>query len=1135
MIRLDLYRSRFEPGIHLVEASAGTGKTYSIAQLVVRFVVEEGISVEEMGVVTFTRAATAELRQRIQQRMLEVRGALAGGESQDAHLAEWIEALSDHEAARRRLSAELLKLDLMPIQTIHGFCQHALRQQALEAGELLGQRMLEEDGQLLQAIVDDFWRCQELKSWQWRRILARTPTPDALARLLQNLRLPYLSGQALRFVPEVSWEENLDLHLEDRQWEAFAVWMDGLCEQGWFKREARVWWHRLRGEEHLPARLKEIKLRPDLLAFLENALNGRKLRSKKLNQLPDYHRHLLVLEVLQALGRWQMQFEIAWLQRALRHFQAETALRLRRDGLLTHDFVVRRLAEVVEQVPMTALKQRFKVFFIDEFQDTDSYQWRIFSCLFGGGGRFLFLIGDPKQSVYRFRGADLDTYFEAARAAHRRWWLDTNYRAHPDLVEAVNILFQKEDAFLHPELGFTPVRPGCRREQGELRRSGQAVPPFHWQAFEVEGIPYRYRNQGETVAYLARHVAGDLIALLTQCRLLTNSAQEENAFQERPLRPGDIAILVRGNNTAVTVREVLREYRLPAVLIDRRSVYETDTAQKLHRLLTALWEGPDWRRVGRVLADGWFGVDAARLAELEESAEMARYLEAFAAAAERWRSDSLLVALEELFRHCGVWGHIAALRYGTRTLADLRHLLEILQAEAARQQLGPQALLTWYRRRLASSAGEAEQLRLESDEDAIQLVTMHSAKGLEYPVVLCFDLWLPQEIKRTDPIVVGDQVVFQVEQDAFESAFAERCLAERQEAMRLAYVALTRAKAHCRVYVLEKQKTPPLWSPLRHLLVRAADDDLFLAARRLAQTQPQIFSYQCRPWADLPQAPWNPSRPLPCLQAPPPLQRDLKREVQVLASYSSLVRGRLQVSTSDWIERLLEEGMADPDGSLPRGAAFGNLLHALLEQVPFADLAKGRLDRRLWEQCRRQAGFGEDLALEAVLPLLQRAVTTPLPEFILAQVDPCRQLHELEFFLPVRALTADVLNALLDGQPWFRPLAFAEIRGFLRGFIDLVVEYQGRFYVIDYKSNELDAYDPVHLTSAMREHDYGLQAVLYALALHRYLKVRLKGYDYQAHFGGIRYLFLRGMEQGQGVFRLRPELTWIEQLEACLG
>ncbi|HEB77728.1 MAG TPA: hypothetical protein ENI90_04280, partial [Methylothermaceae bacterium] len=209
---LDLYRIRFSPGIHLLEASAGTGKTYSIAQLVVRFIVEEGIGVEEMGVVTFTRAATAELRQRIHQRLCQVRDRLAGrngNDGDDQALNDWIAGLADPETARKRVAAELLKLDLMPIQTIHSFCQHALRQQALEAGELLGQTLLEDDRAFSQAIVDDFWRCQlqTLSQRHWRRILQRTATPDDLAGLILSWQPP------VKFVPEVDLPEPMKVPL----------------------------------------------------------------------------------------------------------------------------------------------------------------------------------------------------------------------------------------------------------------------------------------------------------------------------------------------------------------------------------------------------------------------------------------------------------------------------------------------------------------------------------------------------------------------------------------------------------------------------------------------------------------------------------------------------------------------------------------------------------------------------------------------------------------------------------------------------------------------------------------------------------------------------------------------------------
>ncbi len=1138
MATLDLYRTRFSPGIHLLEASAGTGKTYSIAQLVVRFVVEQEVSVEEMGVVTFTRAATAELRQRIRQRLCQVRDALAGGNSGDGQLDDWIARLPDRELAGRRVAAELLKLDLMPIQTIHGFCHQALRQQALEAGELLGQDMLEDERSFNQAIVDDFWRCRlhTLSRRHWRRILQRTATPDELARQILAWRPP------VTFVPEVDWPESTDVDLEPSVWQAFTLWMDRLCQENYFNKDARQWWRQLRGEAGLPERLAEVKIRSDLPAFLERQLSRRKVRPTLLENLPGYREHRRVIEVLADLGQRQACLEIAWLQQAWNYWHSEYERRLRRQGRMTHDWVVRRLAQVVEESPISSLQSRFRVFFIDEFQDTDRYQWQIFSKLFGGGDHWLFLIGDPKQSIYRFRGADLDTYFLAVEQARKVWQLGTNYRSHPHLLEAVNRLFQDEEnesaarsAFCHPKLRYHPVVAGRASDAMALRIGDAPAAPLWWQAFSLDAGSYRYSNQSHAVERLARHAAADVVELLESATLIDRG-------KARPLRPGDIAILVRSNDTAQCLHNALRDRKVPAVLIDRRSVYETDTAQRLYRLLVTLWEGPSWDRVKRVLADGWFGCDARDLAAMDEDGHAcARWLAAFAEAGERWRDDNLMVAIETLFRRFDVWQTIAGQRFGPRTLADLRHLLEMLQEEAVRRRLSPQALLTWYRRRLDSPASEADQLRLESDADAVELVTMHSAKGLEYPVVLCFDLWSPEKRERNpDPVVVADEggtrVVFQAEAEAYSQALEAHRLAERQEGLRIAYVALTRAQAHCRVYLLEKRagdKSAP-WSPLRHLLTRGRECDVFDEARILADRYPDRFEYHRRDWHDIPSRSWQGAHEEPSLVRPEPRRRRL--EASVLTSYSALVRGRARSVSSEWIERLLEEGAGDEDARLPKGAAFGNLLHALLEKVAFRELAQGRVDVRLWEYCRRQAGFGEALGLEEVLPMLQKAVTTPVPEFALAEVDPGRQLHELEFFLPLEELRCEVVNRLFQGQPWYRPLRFVPLRGFLRGFIDLVVEYDHRFYVIDYKSNELEDYRSTTLAAAMREHDYGLQAILYALALHRYLGRRLPGYEFQRHFGGVRYLFLRGMngKPGQGVYRIDPEPHWMTALEGML-
>ncbi|XSG84207.1 MAG: exodeoxyribonuclease V subunit beta [Methylohalobius sp. ZOD2] len=1163
MDKLDLYGAGFDPGVHLIEASAGTGKTYSIAQLVARFAVAEGVPVEAMLVVTFTKAATAELRQRIQQRLIQVRDALRARlaeenpVSDDAALAEWIESLEEPESRLKRLEGELLKLDLMSIQTIHSFCQHALRQQALEAGELLGQTLLEDDRQFNQQIIDDFWRRQaeEMPPRLWRRILAKTPTPDALYGALKHWKPP------IRFVPEVGATGRSPLLTQDEpspfdeeEWQGFARWMDGLCEQKQLKAKARQWWDDIR--EEVGATGRSPLLKSDLIGFLDDEVIK---KVGGLENLPDYAEHRSQLEKMAELGSRQAHMEIGWLQSAWRAWQAEYEHRLREKGWLTHDWMIRRLAEILREggnaAVVHALRERFRLVLIDEFQDTDRYQWQIFSNLFHTDEHRMFLIGDPKQSIYRFRGADLRTYFQARGEARKTWQLGTNYRSHPDLVAAVNAVFAEsgEDdrddhaPFYDRQLGYHPVAAGRRADNLCLRRRERVVAPLQWSAFQEAGQPYRYRNLKEATGRLAEHLAGDVVDLLDEregFELLKDN-------KSRKLRPVDLAVLVRDNDTALRVRDALRDRNVPAVLIDRRSVYQTPTAEHLYWLLMAFWETGDWRRIKRVIGGcDWFGLDARALLALEkDNARAGDYLEAFVAAGITWRRDSLLAAVAELFRRFGVWRRIAGRRYGQRTLADLRHLLEMLQETAVRQHLTPQALLSWYRRQLDTPPGEAEQLRLESDDESVEIVTMHSAKGLEYPVVFCFDLWRPEGAdKTTDPVLCsteeGTMTVWQAAgPEAFEAARAARKKELRQENLRIAYVALTRAKAHCRVYLVEKnppkkEDAEPAWSPLFHLLSGQREaGDLFQGAEGLANRFPDNFQYQLREWRrgstrTLPRAFGNET-----LRQPPTFPRNLKAESRVMTSYSALVRGQPDESSHTWLERLFEESEGGTDELLPRGAAFGNLLHELLEKIPFSGLLAGGIEEDFWRQALRRNGLTEDLVWEQVSPLLQNTLTTPLPDFSLAQVSAERQLKELEFFLPVDRLSSAQLNRRLKRDPLFRPLHFQSIQGFLHGFIDLVVEHGGRYYVLDYKSNELADYGPDGLEQAMRAHDYGLQALFYTLAMHRYLKSRRPGYDYAEHFGGVRYLFLRGMDGKtplRGVCAWQPEAALIHWLDETL-
>jgi exodeoxyribonuclease V beta subunit len=1139
MNKLDLFGARFAPGIHLIEASAGTGKTYAIAQLVLRFVVEQGFSVaDDFLVVTFTKAATAELRQRIRQR-LSLSAKLTRGDfnNGDEPLRDWLLGFQDQKQVRAVLETALYQLDLMPIQTIHSFCHHLLRGQALVAGELQKITLLEEEEAFYQKIIDDFWRREQarLSPSAWRRILAEVKTPDALYQRLKDWTAP------LRFVPELTCLEDIKVSIEPKLWREFVSFMDELVEKKLFKQKARQWWEEFKQEEGLPERLGEVKLPQDLLGFLESQINAKKCQAKKLEALPGFAPYFQVLKTLAELSLAQRRYQTAWLQRAWRTFQEQSELKAREMGLMTHDLVLRRLANLVADpanARLLSAKLKTRVVLIDEFQDTDRHQWQIFSALFGEG-RWLFLIGDPKQSIYGWRGADLSVYFKAKQAAGGLWQLTTNYRSHPKLVEAINLLFSAPDPgpFRDPKLKYYPLEAGVQESALALStQDGRKWPPFTWCAFLDKGDPFAYRNRQEAQNQLAHHVAADIVRMLSEFSLVKDGVS-------RRLRPSDIAVLTRDNQTACLVRDVLREFKVPAVLIERRSVLSTDTAKKLYRLLQALWEKGDLRQIKRVLADGWFGFSAPALCELEQNGQISEVLEGFAEASELWWRESLLVAIEELFKRFEVWQHIAASKSGARTLADLRHLLEMLQEAAIRERLSPQALIAWYRRRLRSPhSADSQQLRLESDEDAVELVTMHSAKGLEYPIVLVLDLWRPVEAGRAKKEIElhtsdGLEVVFDLEPSRFEQAKEERYQEEQQEALRLAYVAMTRAKAHLRVYLLEKAGDS--WSPLAHLLGTATQKPgLYQGAAALAQDHPQNFCLEEREWGEVgivECGEWRGesleeggSAPLSTIH-PPLATPPYPQASWILTSYSALVRGRPREPAEGWLARLLEEDLGEgteTESSL-KGAAFGQLLHGLLERYPFAWLLKEELDLELPEAADRTE----------VSRLLKNALTTPLPEFALKDIPPSRQLKELEFVLPVKRLEASHLNRLFSGQPWFRPLDFPEVKGFLQGFIDLVVEHEGRFYLIDYKSNELLDYCDRALVEAMREHDYGLQAMLYALALHRHLKKRLPGYRFSSHFGGVRYLFLRGMDgktPGRGVFGFCPQEAWIAQLEDWL-
>jgi exodeoxyribonuclease V beta subunit len=839
---------------------------------------------------------------------------------------------------------------------------------------------------------------------------------------------------------------------------------------------------------------------------------------------------------------------------------------------------------------------------IDEFQDTDPVQCEVFQRIYDPGSPapgVLFFIGDPKQAIYAFRGADVFAYMAAARSASQgSYTLDVNRRSDPKLVSAVNCLFGRAHApFVFEHIQFQPVAAEPERRDAL---------PAHEAALDFAFLPEEsVRGSADTVRErVAEHVAQDIVDLLAR----------GDARGDVRIEPQHIAVLCRTNNQAVQVQEALRVRGVPTVLDGDRSVFESATSDELVRVLAAVCEPSDSALVRGALVTSLFGVDAAKLSELSrEEVAWDAWVGLFHEWQRLWEQRGFIQAIHALLDSQGVRARLLALRDGERRLTDLLHLIELLQTEAMRSGEGAFALLAWFRRVRAGEvedfalAAEAAQLRLESDALAVTLTTIHKSKGLQYPIVYLPYLWdgktlFASEKKRPryhDP--EDDNRLTQ----ALESSTRALALATREaraENLRLLYVALTRAR-HKNVVVWGD--LPEMESSALGYLVHQAEPSGFvdlidatvaraksLDQERVVADVEKLVSDACGAIA-VRRLPWLDERVhrarVPAAEAM--RARSLPRSVlDVLktSSFSRLSAGGQDGATQDSGTAASEEGL-DRDGTpeiddasalvsvLPpassaqrvaladfaSGVTPGHLIHEIYETIDFRSDA----DAFIAHAQQKLAAYGMNAAQGELLGrALHAAAGTPLGAGSLpslAQVAPEDRLTELEFVFPIafseqsppsadRRLRASALaRVLMDHATTLQQrsyasrvaqLHFTDLAGFLRGFMDLVVRHRGRYYLLDYKSNHLGEhvrdYGAVSLWDAMSSHHYVLQYLLYCVALHRYLAQRVPKYSYDKHFGGVYYLFVRGMApehtRGAGVFHDRPTPALLHALDALL-
>jgi len=1186
-------------GRQVIEASAGTGKTWTLAALYLRLVLGheriEALLPPQILVMTFTDAATAELRERIRTRLSHA-ATYFDWSAQGRELPSSLKVDTFLEALRNSFDPTLWPrcalqlncaaewMDDAAIYTIHGWSRRMLTQHALESHNLFEQTRLENADALKLSLVQDYWR-----TWFYplsgdtlqhiTPLIGQDPTQllNTLSEMWREQeRKPHAMvapdvTPALAIDAHMAWQAQADVaaHSAREAWSAtvlqalqeagaqkkikglradyFANWLRVL--QTWLAQDAKAQTSKeaFKVLERFTTQALQDKGWADAKGFAFFAAVQTYVALFEVKPNTDkriaLHAAHAVGEAYKAAKAQRAAFDFSDLLQNLHHAVVAT------DG---------RLA--------SAIRQQYPVALVDEFQDTDPWQYgtlnRIYAPEACTDANALVMIGDPKQAIYSFRGADLGTYLQArsdAQATNENalHTLTGNHRSSAGLVKAVNHVFmQTAQPFASAQGEIEFVEVSAQGKESALLVNGKVHPPFTvWQM----------------------HAPGDA-EVVSSTHYLHHTAhvfadQMADLLNKQAATPGDMAVLVRGQKQADAIREALRARQIPSVyLSDHTSVYQSNEATDLWRLLRAVASPRQTHWVRAAVGSRLWALDLHEVLTLtQDEAQWEQLLEKFHQWHGLWQQHGVLPMLHQWLHNQQVAQRLLAQPDGERRLSNLLHLGELLQ-HAAQSLQGEHALVRYLGEQIQSQHhdSDAQQARLETDALCVKVITYHKSKGLQYPLVFVpFAGAFAVEKKAKTNFAQED-----TSDEGDDDSDAEATSVE--EDMRLLYVALTRAQRGVWLGVAETRndlsgnadKGTLKRSALSLLLQRATRGDLSQQLHSLWATCEHIQV------ADLPALQNIRHQASAAISAPKDALTPQRAHDSLwwTASFSAITRGLVSESKRDEaVADAMTDAMTEspspelidsaaraptPEGispwqSFPAGARYGTLLHDLLEWLsqnnwPVADSHAPDWSKQAWSHLlERKASWLQldDTSRAQLEPWLQAVVQTPLPltelnaePLTLCELKPEHLWPEMEFNLEVHQVSANKLDQLiqshvLEGTP--RPALQARVmQGMLTGSLDLVLQHDGRYWVVDYKSNKLPNYDSATLQEAVLHKRYDVQYVLYTLALHRLLKVRLPGYDYAQHMGGAVYLFLRGIQtDGAGVHLHRPPQALIEALD----
>ncbi len=1207
----------------LIEASAGTGKTTALENLVLRLLIDglvqpdgslRQLKLSEILLVTFTEAATAELIQRVRENISHALELLKNDElddNNDISCRILTNSCKSRHEITLALRMALLAFDENAISTIHGFCQKMLSNFTFESNSRFNLELISDDQPFLDEVVNDYWRTKFYNiddDLEKKIIKASGWEPEILHGLLRSIQSAPLTEI---IAPEelVDKDALRDLYAEFKEYCLNSNLINAL--NGCAKNFKSTFRNKLIDSINCFIAFDDVS---ELIKVLQCGILEKNLLKKTVwdgfedstppeGKLPeDFDRLLELAEKVE----FSIEAYLAGLKFDFIDYVRKSGVLKRKklaEGVLSFDDLLMDMYEAVHKSEQFGelISRDFPVLMLDEFQDTNPLQFRIFNKIFKNNETLMLMVGDPKQSIYQFRGADIFSYLQVSEnlETNKKSTLTRNYRSDEALLAGINTVFDIENPFIEKAIRYSRATAG-RKQRKLIIEDGGA------NGRKLKIMNARDVSAKDAAWKLFNKAMGDkIVSILSLARQINEKGQPRARFENEdgtfePVRARDIAVLTARNEDAQAVCKQLAGLGVQATLQQSGNIFRSNEATELLLLFNAIIQPGDASRIKSALSGSLFNLNASALDELGNdrgAAEMNAWREMFFALLLKWQEKGFMQMFFQLLssQNTNVKANLLSLPQGERRLTNLLHLAELLHRQSAGRHLSPTALIYWLHQQITISEDKEEhELRLESDDSAVKIMTVHKSKGLQFPLVFCPNLWQKTFMSSNNKDKEKDFFYHQLDKNGkykqcFELGLADgnikqnRLLYRKEflgELIRLAYVALTRAENYCCFAWVDTKST--LSSALGYLAECPTGEEL----KNLLKTGQNVG--ERRGWSawkeddnieiiDLSNVDLDEKLKLTeNIVAPEwktlPQIRAVPRDWGIM-SFSAITAGSHpedEIMPGDEDEISEKDSFADstdlfsrtlPLGDFPKGPVAGNCIHSIFEKFNFTDVKfkNWRQSKTIEQMIKGQLFiFGmiegakgstqftksETLRYNQVCDMLENVLTYPLAgqdgAMCLGDLAADSYRAEMQFFFPAdKVLDSAKINELLEhlsGRKSSLPLV--PLRGFVNGFIDLIFEARGRYYIIDWKSNDLGGnlndYDTLSMARSMHESYYYLQAAIYLLALHKYLRKRLPGYDFEKHIGGIFYMYVRGIKNDfpeAGVYGMRPGRKTLELLE----